>query len=128
VAATFDLTLPTALDRIRRSVGDTNTAAALRQDEEILAVLTLTGDENLATAQVAAGLAVEYAQRPDSISDDGTSISWRERVKTWLTISESASALAVVAMPRTGVWTEKLGRFPDTATAEYDPDRVEPTW
>jgi hypothetical protein len=128
MTASFNNTLPTATDRIRRAVGDVNTLNALRQDEEIAAVLVLNSDdENAATADIAASLAVEYAQKPDSISDDGTAIRWGERVKTWLTIAKEFRAASVVVVEGSGgVWTEQLVREGVTDETEYDPNRIEP--
>jgi len=123
MTATFDNTLATPLDRVRRNVGDTNTALPLREDEEILAVLTMYGgDEAAATAAVASGLAVEYAQRPDSISDDGTTITWRERVKAWVGIAESNLSTSASSG---GVWSEQLVRRQgEDYDPEYDRDRI----
>lgn len=93
MTATFDQTLPTAKDRLRRALGDAATTNALRQDEEYVAVLArLSGNETAALVEMAAGLAAEFAQRPDSISDEDGALSWRERVKTWLALAETGRA------------------------------------
>lgn len=86
MAATFVNTLPTAKDRMRFALGDVAVAAPLEQDETYAATLTLYGEE-LGTAVMAEALASRYAQKPDSLSDDSGSISWRERVKTWLALA-----------------------------------------
>ncbi len=86
MSATFDPTLSAAKDRVRSALGDIDMseggANALRSDEAIAAVIAANG-EALGTAVLAEGLAAEYAQLPDSISDSGTSLTWRERVKWW---------------------------------------------
>ena len=89
---TFDATLVTATDRLRRGLGDA-VAPGLRSNEEYAATLVRYSDEAMALAVIAEGLAVEYAQQPDSISDEGTTITWRDRVKTWLALAGSARAL-----------------------------------
>lgn len=125
MTATYDDTLPTAKDRIRAAVGDTDMTAALRTDEHIASVLALNvGDETAATADVAAGLAVEYAQRPDRISDDGTSISWGERVKTWLTLAETSRAAAVATTAASATITYFMRYGVAGTEDEYDPDRI----
>lgn len=86
MAATFDNTLPTALDRMRYALGDIVVAAALEQDETYAANLAIHG-EPIGTAVMAEALAARFAQEPDSFSGDGTSITWRERVKTWLALA-----------------------------------------
>lgn len=93
MTATFDQTLPTAMDRLRRALGDANVANALRQDEEYAAVLArLEDNETAALVEMASGLASEYAQKPDSISDEDGAITWRERVKTWLALATAGRA------------------------------------
>lgn len=92
MAATFDPTLPTARDRIRLLIGDhtfgADPTAALRSDESINSVLTMTGDYRLAVAELADGLATEYGQEPDSFTATGDmSISWRDRVSAWEELS-----------------------------------------
>lgn len=85
---------PTALQRVRHDIGDTDSSRPLRSDETINAVLVVAGTvgtatevtlaEKVATAELASALAVEYAQRPDSIDKPGKiAVSWRDRVKAW---------------------------------------------
>ncbi len=88
MAATFDQALPTAKDRVRRALGDADITDAIRQDEEYAAQLARTTDERETIAIMAEGLAAEYARKPDSLSDADGSISWRERVKTWLELAK----------------------------------------
>jgi hypothetical protein len=86
MAATFDQTLPTPKDRMRHLVGDTDMANPLRQDETYLALL-VQYSETGATEQMAIALAAQYGQMPDTFSDDGTAVSWKDRVKTWLELA-----------------------------------------
>lgn len=118
----FDPQLATAKDRLRRALGDTDATSPLREDAEYLATITnASDDESLALAVLARGLAAEYAQLPDSISSDGTSISWRERVKTWLTIATSASTMSVTLT--SGVTSGVLMRDDDGIDNEYSSPR-----
>ncbi len=97
----FSPELPAALDRGRLALGDT-AAPGLRADETINAMVTANGEAE-AVARLAEGLAAEYAQQPDSLSADGSSISWRDRVKTWLEVAArmrivgAAAAIAATA-------------------------------
>jgi len=120
VSFTFNATLPTATDRLRRGLGDA-VAPGLRSNEEYAATLIRYPDEALSLAVMAEGLAVEYAQQPDSISDEGTTITWRDRVKTWLALAGSARALvastvAVTTSTATSLDTTREG---DDPTSQY---------
>jgi hypothetical protein len=87
MAFSFDLTLPSTRDRIRLMLGDT-VAPGLRQDETIDQMLIAFGEAE-ATARLAEGLAAQYAQRVDSFhSSTGMSVSWRDRVSTWLELAK----------------------------------------
>lgn len=87
----FDPALGTALSRVRLALGDTS-APFLVPDETVNAALAAASRESQAIARLARALAVRYAQEPDSLSADGTSISWRERVKGWLAVAAQADA------------------------------------
>ena len=112
MTATFDNTLPTELDQMRFMVGDVDVAAALEQDETYASALALHGFK-LGTAAIAEALAARYAQRPDSISSEDGSLSWRERVKTWLALAtrlraEEAAGIAGGAIFRIGTRGEAI--------------------
>lgn len=87
MSATYSNNLPTAKDRMRQLLGDTNMANALRQDEEYLALLAGYTTETEATAVMAESLAAQFAQEPGYISTDGVTVQWSDRVKTWLELS-----------------------------------------
>lgn len=101
MSATYDPTLTTALDRMRFHLGDTTVVpeeSALVPDETYTALLTLQG-EALATATLAEGLAARFAQEPGLVTVNGKTISWKDRVSTWLELArrlraDGASALA----------------------------------
>lgn len=124
MAATFDETLPTAKDRLRRAVGDTAVPdGALRQDEEIFSVLALYPDEAVAQAAIAEGLAVEFAQKPDSFSESGgVSVRWGERVKTWLALAATLRKQA--ALSTSGLAVSLATTRGEDGTSEY----VRETW
>lgn len=86
---TFDESLGLPRDRVRLRIGDTNAASPLRQDETIAALVAAVGELG-AIEVLATSLAAEYAQRPDSLGDNGQSISWSQRVKTWLEVAARA--------------------------------------
>lgn len=119
MAATFDNALPTAKDRMRRAVGDIDVdAVPLEQDETYLAALAQFG-EDLGTAVIAEGLAARYAQRPTSISDDSGSISWGDRVKTWIAVANryraggamsSQTGAGAIQLSRTGEEEDEYSR------------------
>jgi len=89
MACSFSTGLETATDRMRAALGDRDCTHPLRQDEEYEANLALAGDELLATAVMAEGLAAEFAQRVDAYSESGgISVRWSERVKTWLALAK----------------------------------------
>lgn len=116
MVATFDLNLPTARDRMRFALGDTNVAAALEQDETYAATLTLHG-EPLGTAVMAEALAARFAQEPDSVGIDGAlSVSWRDRVKTWLALAQRIRTELVVG---SGIAGAIAGTRGTATTSEY---------
>lgn len=117
MTATFDLTLSTPTDRMRAAVGDRDVPDnALRADEEYEATYALAGgDERLAIAIVAEGLAAEYCQRVDSFSESGgISVRWGDRVKTWLALASGIrDSLAAGATAGSGMTAAVLVRVPD---------------
>lgn len=127
MSATYDSELPTAVDRMRHSLGDIDMAAPLRDDETYEALLA-TYSETEATAVMAEALAAEYAQQPDSIGDDGTTISWRSRVSTWLELAKRlrAALAETTATTNSVMQTVRPSRYDDCYDewAEY----VRPMW
>lgn len=91
---TYDLNLPTEKDHIRYALGDIDPENPLLQDETILAKLQAFGYGE-ALAQLAEGLASQFAQEPDSFTSDGMRISWTERVANWRALAKSARELVV---------------------------------
>lgn len=85
----FDPSLPTARDRVRLLVGDVDALNPLLADETYN-VLLLSQGEAGAVIWAAQALAAQYAQEPGSVGlPDGTTVSWRDRVTTWLLIAEN---------------------------------------
>jgi hypothetical protein len=89
VTFTYDEALTLPRDRVRLRIGDTNATKPLRQDETIYALVAAVGELG-AIEVLATSLATEYAQRPDSLGDNGQSISWSRRVSTWLEVAARA--------------------------------------
>jgi len=84
-AFTYDSSLPTARDRMRSTVGDTDATQPLRYDETYDELLSYYGDESVATAKLARSLASQFARQPVSVSiPGGPSVSYSDRVKTLL--------------------------------------------
>jgi hypothetical protein len=110
MTATYDQTLPAALDRVRFTVGDTivgldtqGNEQAIKPDEEYLAILDAAASESEAIALVAEALATQMMQDPDSYSESGgISVSWSSRIKTWLALAESYRARSSVAVSSYG--------------------------
>lgn len=124
MTASFDIALASAKDRIRFAVADTDVPdGALRQDEQYVAVLSLAGSEDLATAQMAESLAAEFAQKPDSYSESGgISVRWSERVKTWLSLASGIRTSLTAAAGGQGGVSGQMVRVPDGGyPSEYGP-------
>jgi hypothetical protein len=88
MAFTYVDTLPTARDRLRFALGDTNTPGYIT-DETYTATLLLNDQDEVASVRQLAGhLAVRFANEPGSIRlPSGLSISYRERVAQWVAIA-----------------------------------------
>jgi hypothetical protein len=93
---------------MRFAVGDT-TAPGLFPDETYSAALALLNDsEAAAVRSVAGALAVQFAQQPTSISDDGSSLNWAERVRQWNLIA-AGEAVADPTTSSTGDRRPRVG-------------------
>lgn len=108
MGATFNPALPTQLDRARFALGDKHNnsvagevAEPLLQDETIQAMIDRFGYRE-GVAQLADGLVAEYAQMPDSITDDTTKMQWSSRLDAWRELASSMRS-GVVATGSTKV-------------------------
>jgi hypothetical protein len=94
------------LQRTRFLLGDTNSAAALLQDEQISTMLA-EFDFNEAVAQMARGLASQAAQDPDSYeADGGLKITFSKKIENWHNLAHDMRAVARaadVSVPRSGI-------------------------
>lgn len=126
MSASYDNTLPTAIDRMRHSLGDTDMTAPLRQDETYEALLA-TYSETEATAVMAEALAAEYAQQPVRITDEGTTVDWSDRVKTWLALAARLRAALAETASTVGntLRTVRPRRYDDW---EEQSEYVRPQW
>lgn len=97
--ATFDRELSDPVSRMRHTVGDFNTDDPLRDDSTYEAYLLLWGvnlsattqsvGELKATRDMLRALAAEFAQDPTSVRlPDGTSVTWADRIKTWVSLAD----------------------------------------
>ena len=84
MAWSYDPTLAGDADRVRLLLGDTNSADPLLSDEEIAAMLTLEGSVQAATAHAADALALIFARKANSVTDDiGQRVSYGDRAGTF---------------------------------------------
>lgn len=105
---TYDSALPTARDRIRHTLGDTDPTKPLRYDETYDAALLYYADETLATAKIARALATQFGRNPTSVSvPGGPSVSYGDRVRTWLdTAKQLEEAVASGGLFATSTYSE----------------------
>jgi len=102
VAATYDISLPTAKDHIRLALGDTNMSSVLLADETIEAKLAAFSYTE-ALAQLAEGLATLYAQKADKKRFGDVSEEWSKRIDAWTDLASRARAGLVTAPDSTVV-------------------------
>lgn len=99
--ATFDPTLATAKDRVRRLLGDPDTGQAMLPDATIPGAIDTYGETG-AVIFLAESLAAEYGQLPVTTSADGTSLDYSERVKTWQALAKTMRDNPPVPAGQTG--------------------------
>lgn len=122
---TYDATLPTARDRMRHTLGDTDPLTPLRYDETYDALLSFYGDEATATAKLARSLATQFGRNPTSVSvPGGPSVSFGDRVRTWLdtatTIEKATVGFTSAPSPDAGGTMLDRGEMtPSNGVSEY---------
>lgn len=119
---TYDSSLPTPRDRMRHMIGDTDAKNPLRFDESYDAMLAFWENETLATAKIARALASEFAQKFSTVNiQGGPSVSYSDRVKTWLALADKLEA--AVGSSGGGLGTSYSGsvlkRIPSVDESEY---------
>lgn len=129
MAATYNASLTSLRDHIRLLLGDTNTSAAMLQDETIDALLTAYGWSE-AVAQLADSLVARYAQRPDSYRETGgAAFSFAQRIPAWRELAARARAgklphptatARTVAGPAQGTLTVQSAAAGDSDTLMED--------
>lgn len=129
--ATYDPTHESALDRVRFAVGDTDVSvdedtgesSALKPDTEYLAAIARNDTEQGAIAEMARALAAQVMQEPDKYSEaGGISLSWSDRIKTWLALADSADARAAANGASYGVTNARKPTRGELAGVEYRRD------
>lgn len=118
MAFSYSTDLDDAVSRVRYAVGDIS-SPGIQPDAVYEALLTAAGDdETSAIRAAAAGLAAWAATQPSSLSSDGSSLTWAERIKQW-----NAIALGEVGQtqPSSGgsARSARVGRL--TAGSDYCP-------
>jgi hypothetical protein len=87
MAFSYSPDLDEPVSRVRYAVGDIS-APGIQPDAVYEALLAAAGDdEATAIRTAAAGLAAWAATQPSSLSSDGSSLSWAERIKQWNAIA-----------------------------------------
>ena len=119
---TYDSSFPTARDRMRHALGDTDATSPLRWDESYEAMLDYWGDEATATAKMARSLANQFGRQPSSVSvPGGPSVSFSDRVRSWLdTASSIEKVVGVTGAKSDGGQRLSRGSMDgDAITSEY---------
>lgn len=123
MTATYDPTLPAALDWMRLQLGDTTVSpesSALLSDEEYLAALNVQGGKVEATIFLAESLATVHGRKPKTVAlPDGSSYSWGDRVSAWENLAKSLraslQAAAETAAQANRAHSTSVGRMTTTA-------------
>lgn len=124
--ATYRAALPTARDRLRFAVGDTNVAAALLVDVTYDAILAgVNNDERLATVVVCDALISRYAQEPTRAEITGVeSAEWRDRLSAWKGLAARLRAEATQEATRAqGTFSVQRPQRYDEEVGEYTRQR-----
>lgn len=79
----YNPALSTALDRIKFALGDIGTSQLLSDATYITLLSSNANNEAATIRQAASALATYYATQPSSVSSNGSSVSWSERVAQW---------------------------------------------
>lgn len=132
MAASYDPTLPTALDRARFRLGDTTVdpeESALLPDATYLTLLTASATENEAIAQAADALASRYGQEPDQIGLGGeVTIRWGDRVKTWQALARVLRGVDTTAAAATGTALRQVRPCPRHGREDHDRSEYSREW
>ena len=78
-------TTPTDLTKVRYYTGDTDSTAAIWQDDEINMVLALEGSVGAAVVSLIKSILRKLSAEPD-MKADWLSVDWRSSRETWLTM------------------------------------------
>lgn len=102
MAATFDVNIVSATDRMRLDIGDTDVTAALWQDETYTGMLArYDGSEDRATLAIAEASLIRFAQQPDSVEVTGAvKVAWKSRLAAWRDLANSLRL--ALGLPPTG--------------------------
>lgn len=90
----------TPRDRVRSVVGDTSDPPLMAGGEGAYdAIVTAAATEHAAAATAARDLAAQLSKRPDSLSDAGSGLAWRERVSFLLQLATGAIGTGLAGDP-----------------------------
>ena len=124
MAATYDASLPTAKDRVRFLIQDTNVASAMLQDEEITFMLTEYPNYRLAAAACAEALSLKFAGMPQEKKIGNLSLFYGDQAKKY---SELASKLRTQASKILLPYAGGISKA-DKNAINNDSDRVKPAF
>ena len=94
----------TPRDRVRAVAGDTGDPPILTGGEGAYdAILLAAPSEHLAAQRACRDLAAQISKRPDSLSDAGSGLAWRERVPYLLAVASGAIATGLPGDPAIAV-------------------------
>lgn len=83
----YNFNLPTAKDRLRFQLGDTDEDDPLLPDETITKVLSDNSDNETVSLRVLAGaLVAQYSRKPNRQKIGGTEEEWTGRLDHWRTL------------------------------------------
>lgn len=122
MAFSYSVDLDDAVSRVRFAVGDI-ASPGLLPDETYEALLAVNvNSESKAIRQSAAALAARYATQPSSVSSNGSSVTWGERIAQWRLIA-SGKGGGVASGIASGVTIRGVGK-PDYTLADGDETAV----
>jgi hypothetical protein len=111
------------LDEVRFLIGDTNAATPQLQDDEVLYLISKTGNNRYAAAQAAEALASKYASMPN-MTIDGLSIQYDQLQRHYIALADQIrTGSPLTAIPYAGGIS-----ISDKIAAYQDDDRTQPTF
>lgn len=102
MAATYDPTLSSIRDRLRFTLGDTDTTNPINPDETYDAVLSIHDNhEKRAAVALLDGMITRFAQLPNETATDSGQyrVKWTDRIKAWQAMRARLEAEIIAETP-----------------------------